>query len=217
MYCCFFFKASTCLELRALVPAVSGVYRIYPWRDRQRPVDVYCDMKTQGGGWTAIQRRVYGPVRFNRTWSEYKKGFGSAETEYWLGNDLIHMLTVKNTTSLYVSIMLTNRTTLYERYDQFYITDEADDYRIQLAGNATGSLGDSMRDPLPSWNINGMKFSTADRDNDLWPGGPCGSRWGGWWFNHCGKTFLNSDHQYPPWDPKVSNRSHIRETMMMIK
>ncbi|XP_061187095.1 fibroleukin-like [Saccostrea echinata] len=166
----------------------------------------------------AIQRRVYDYERFNRTWSEYKKGFGSTGTGYWLGNDLIHNLTVEKATSLYVSITLTAGATLYERYDQFYITVEADGYRIQLTGNTTGSLGDSMRVSWPNWNINGMKFSTFDRDNDMWTGGVCGHREGGWWFNECGLTFLNSDPiQNVLWDPVLSSKTQVRETMMMIK
>ncbi|XP_062589396.1 fibroleukin-like [Saccostrea cucullata] len=121
----------------------------------------------------------------------------------WTGNNLIHKLKVANKTSLYIAITLTNGTTLYERYDQFYITDEADGYRLNLTGKSTGTLGDSMTPSYRHWNLNGMKFSTADRDNDMYPGGPCGSREGGWWFNHCSQSFLNSDYWYPPWAPTI--------------
>ncbi|KAH7959104.1 hypothetical protein HPB49_008252 [Dermacentor silvarum] len=50
--------------------------------------NVYCDMDTDGGGWTVIQRRgQYGNPVFNfyRNWTEYANGFGNPAEEYWIG------------------------------------------------------------------------------------------------------------------------------------
>lgn len=48
-------------------------------------------MDIDGGGWTVIQRRGFGPygtsrqMNFNRTWEEYAKGFGNVSIDYWFG------------------------------------------------------------------------------------------------------------------------------------
>ena len=46
---------------------------------------VFCDTETTNGGWTVIQRRVDGSVDFNRSWSDYEKGFGDLNREFWYG------------------------------------------------------------------------------------------------------------------------------------
>ena len=69
----------------------SGIYTINP--DGKQPFKVFCDMDTNNGGWTVIQRRSDGSVDFFKNWVDYKLGFGSLENEFWLGNDNIHRLT----------------------------------------------------------------------------------------------------------------------------
>ncbi|XP_062593963.1 ficolin-1-like [Saccostrea cucullata] len=191
---------------------LSNVYTIYP-RDNQWSVYVQCDMTTKGGGWTVIQRRVDGSTDFDRTWQEYKEGFGSVNSSYWLGNDVIHLLT-KNSSSLYVSITLNNGTTLYQQYEEFYITDETDKYRLYLNGPTTGTLGDGMLDTGDSTkDLSGMYFTTLDRDNDR-ASGNCAGWGGGWWFNFCHNAFLNGPwypgHWIDPWSPTVRDVGLIK-------
>lgn len=40
-----------------------------------------------------FQRRVGGSINFFRDWDSYKRGFGNLGTEFWLGNDCLHLLT----------------------------------------------------------------------------------------------------------------------------
>ncbi|XP_062579617.1 ficolin-2-like [Saccostrea cucullata] len=181
-------------------------------------------MVNEGGGWTAIQRRVSGSVRFNRTWAEYKDGFGFPNDSYWIGNDVIYQLTKGRNSSLYVSITLTNGTKLYELYNQFSIADEMNNYRLLLGGPATGTLGDSMSDTGSSYyDLSGMSFSTPDRDNDRSIGNCAASSniRGGWWFNSCNHAFLNGPWSpgswFRPWYPTVTDSTQIKETLMMIK
>ncbi|KAJ8013672.1 hypothetical protein DPEC_G00032230 [Dallia pectoralis] len=72
----------------------NGVFTIYP-AGPTSPVQVFCDMECGAymGKWTVIQNRQDGSVNFYRKWDEYKKGFGSAAGEYWLGLETMHLLT----------------------------------------------------------------------------------------------------------------------------
>ncbi|TFK08383.1 interleukin-15 receptor subunit alpha [Platysternon megacephalum] len=81
-----------CKELLAKGRTLSGWYAIYPGVTADS-ITVFCDMDTDGGGWIVFQRRADGSVDFFRDWDSYKKGFGNQLTEFWLGNDNIHLLT----------------------------------------------------------------------------------------------------------------------------
>ncbi|XP_062609684.1 fibroleukin-like isoform X2 [Saccostrea cucullata] len=202
----------------------SGKYEINPFGN-ETSVSVYCDMVTDGGGWTAIQKRVSGSVSFDRNWTDYKTGFGNPNGSYWIGNDVIHQLTKRRNSSLYVSITLTNGTRLYELYNQFSVANETNKYRLFLGGPATGTLGDSIFNTGNSnKDLSGMYFTTPDRDNDRYGGVNCAAlsdRRGGWWFNACHRAFLNGQWSPESWDwpwyPTVTDGKQIKETLMMIK
>jgi hypothetical protein len=51
---------------------------------------ILCNFDLFGGGWTIIMHRQWPPqIHFNRTWADYKLGFGTMQAgqEFWLGND----------------------------------------------------------------------------------------------------------------------------------
>ncbi|XP_043913760.1 ficolin-1-like isoform X2 [Protopterus annectens] len=83
--------AKDCKELMGKGNTLSGLYTIYT--NGCKPMEVFCDMHTDGGGWLVFQRRIDGSVDFFRDWNSYKKGFGYKQTEFWLGNDNICKLT----------------------------------------------------------------------------------------------------------------------------
>ncbi|XP_078616738.1 uncharacterized protein LOC144885015 isoform X1 [Branchiostoma floridae x Branchiostoma japonicum] len=171
-----------CAAYKASGQTTSGVY---PLGSLPSGVQAYCDMDTAGGGWTVIQRRQDGSVPFNRTWEEYRLGFGNKSGEYWLGNDNIHLLTNQKEYSLRIELQDWEGNQTSAEYSTFRVSGESGGYRLHISGYS-GTAGDSM-----TYN-NGQRFSTVDRDNDAYSG-YCSQERGqtGWWFRGCGFSFLN--------------------------
>ena len=154
--------------------------------DGKGSFNVYCDMRTDGGGWTVFQRRQDGSVDFYRGWNDYKSGFGQLTAEFWLGNDKIHRLTAARPNALRVELEDWNRVKVYAKYSKFNISDEQSNYRLEV-GSYSGTAGDSF-----AWYNNKMAFSTKDRDNDGKLYTHCAIyASGGWWYRGCRYSNLN--------------------------
>ncbi|XP_062616407.1 ryncolin-1-like [Saccostrea cucullata] len=109
-----------------------GIYTVYP--DNKNPVRVYCDMTTDGGGWTVIQNRYDGSTNFYRNWNEYKKDFGNLLKELWLGNDNIHALTKNGDQELRIEMSKFSGSKVFAKYSQFSIGDESKKYKLSISG-----------------------------------------------------------------------------------
>ncbi|CAJ1051185.1 angiopoietin-4 [Xyrichtys novacula] len=165
--------------------SVSGVYPIYI-SNRTEPVQVFCDMETAGGGWTVFQRRFNGSVDFQRSWREYKLGFGDVLGEHWLGNEALYLLSSQGQYSMRVELRDWDGNPAYSQYDRFTLTGERQQYRLYLRGYS-GTTGRQS-----SLATHGMGFSTRDQDNDNCDHCKCALMLtGGWWFDACGFSNLN--------------------------
>ncbi|XP_030324614.1 angiopoietin-related protein 7, partial [Calypte anna] len=157
----------------------SGIYSIMP-SVGGTPLEVLCEMDTEGGGWTVIQRRQDGSVDFNRTWKEYKEGFGDLNGEFWLGNENIHKMTSQGDYSLRIDLEDWNSKHKHAFYQVFSIEDEANEYRLHVDG-FSGTVEDSF-----AWYHNKRSFSTPDSGNI------CAEiSHGGWWYHQCFFSNLN--------------------------
>ncbi|XP_053652829.2 ryncolin-1 isoform X2 [Cherax quadricarinatus] len=158
----------------------SGIYEIYP--SECRAVRVWCDLTTDGGGWTVFLNRQQQDkqINFTRTWKEYKMGFGDVGAEYWLGNEFVHQLTAKGDQVLRVDAEDFNGSKRWGVWGRFRVEDEAHNYKLlAVMYSSNSTLGDGLL-----WH-SGMQFSTIDKDNDKHKGSCAHEYKGGWWYNVC--------------------------------
>ncbi|KAL3066494.1 hypothetical protein OYC64_016452 [Pagothenia borchgrevinki] len=137
----------------------SGVYTIFPGGP-DTPLQVFCDMNTDGGRWTVFLKRMDGTENFYRPWSLYKAGFGNLAGAYWLGLENILLLTLRKENELRVDMEDWEGGKADAKYSSFSIDSENHGYELHLGKFTGGNAGDSLTFQ------NNMKFTTFDRDQD---------------------------------------------------
>ena len=205
-----------CLDLLHKGYTNDGVYLINP--NGNGYFHAYCDQKTNGGGWTVIQRRLNGSVDFYRDRSNYKEGFGNLLWEFWLGNDKIPKTTTQGSQLLIELTDLDNQMA-HAHYGLFYVGKETEKYVLYVS-EFSGTAGDSMA------YHNGNMFSTHDQDNDNSNtiGHSCAtSNSGSWWYNDCHHANLNGRYGGVTHDTGINWftwRGHsysLKETCMKVR
>ena len=179
---CFFTKPSAAYQMQCLCEGkwITG--------------NVFYDATTTDGEWTVIQRRVDGTENFNRSWSDYEKGFGNLNGEFWYGLKTINCLTQVGQWELRVDFEFKNNSRSHLHYNKFKVGSASNDYPLAIGG----FTGITPTDPFSTYH-NGAKFSTYDKDNDNWPNS-CADKVnnaegnGGWWYNDCWTINLNINY-----------------------
>nr|XP_006634784.1 PREDICTED: tenascin-N [Lepisosteus oculatus] len=161
-----------------------GVYTIYLNNDRSKPMEVYCDMTTDGGGWIVLQRRNSGKLDFLKRWKQYIQGFGNLTDEFWLGLEKIYELTNTNTQYELRVDLKAGSESVYAVYDNFKIAPVRQKFKLTI-GNYRGTAGDAMT------YHQGRPFSTIDQDNDIALSNCALTHRGAWWYKNCHLANLN--------------------------
>ncbi|XP_035993324.1 microfibril-associated glycoprotein 4 [Fundulus heteroclitus] len=169
--------------------SLSGVYTIYPGGPTT-PLHVYCDMETDGGRWTVFLRRIDGTESFFRPWKHYKAGFGNVAGEYWLGLENVLLLTMRKENELRVDMEDWEGAQASAQYSSFSIGPESAGYQLHLGSFTGGTAGDSLS------SHNSMKFTTFDKDQDMWNKNCAQHYLGGFWYNTC--QYANPTGMYAP-------------------
>ncbi|EAT48215.1 AAEL000726-PA [Aedes aegypti] len=127
-----------------------------------------------GGGWIVLMQRYDGTVRFNRSWAEYRDGFGMVGHEFWLGLERIHQMTKDAEYELMIEMQDFEGNYKYAGYDAFAVGPEEERYPLAKVGkfNKTAYV-DSFG------KHRGYGFSTYDNDDN-----GCSNQYGrgGWWY-----------------------------------
>ncbi|KAM4886574.1 LOW QUALITY PROTEIN: fibrinogen-like protein 1-like protein [Sylvia borin] len=201
-----------CSRLRKNSP--SGVYVIQPARSPPRVV--WCDMDTEGKGWTVVQRNSHDTeLTWKQSWTTYKYGFGNVHSDYWLGTEYLHLLTQQGTYKVRFVVRDKANVTHYAEYDIFRVENEASGYPLRL-GRHSGDGDDylTLYHPKKGGIHDNMKFSTVDKDQDQYSGN-CAKSYGGWWYNRCQNVLLNAKN-YIVW-PGFCDNGDCASSLILVK
>lgn len=176
---------------------MDGVYRfLVPERNEvQRDLhERYCAFATDGPVWTVIQSRGRSfdpPENFNRSWDEYRAGFGNLSRDFWFGNEFAHKILYRDDHELRVELQEAGEPLDWAEYPLFWLDSESYNYQLSVAGEFRGSLPDALE------QHNRRDFSTYDRRSSHAKSADstCAEDYGGgWWFDRCTQCNLNGEH-----------------------
>ncbi|EEC11754.1 ixoderin B, putative, partial [Ixodes scapularis] len=176
-------RAVSCSQLKRLGNDVTSEYLINP----HRGCKVKCDMETNGGGWTVIQRRggseTFEENLFERTEKEYQDGFGAGATSYWIGKSVLRLRDKEEISPLLFSYFHCAHHVF--GFQQPMVNSS--EHQINC-GNGSPKHRTSY-DALKTYN--GYEFFMGDSQFMEPYSGCYPPLSGGWWYNECLRSNLN--------------------------
>ncbi|KAH8410507.1 hypothetical protein KR215_010421, partial [Drosophila sulfurigaster] len=182
------------------------------------PFAAPCESRIEDGGWTVIQRRLEGNINFQRSWNEYREGFGDLRGDFFIGLEKLHRMTTAHPQELLIFYEATLLKTEQEKFTNFVIGSEKEEYVLKSA--VYYSYNGLIR------HI-GEKFTTYDRDNDGYWLDNCAKIFnGGWWYGECVPDNDGSSNLNGPYASDTDKKArgimykgirNIRAVQMMIR
>ena len=209
-------KPKDCIDLKCYrVSTADGGAMIYPESISFTKLEVTCKQTGDGGGWIVYLRRFDGSVAFNRTWADYKGGFGEQgeSKESWLGNENVYQL-IKSFASkgggaqLRIEGYAFNGSSCVTTLDKFVLMDETNKYRLQFADGVS-----TMRGGIKDWEYSrDTWFLTTDNSYEHF----CFKQFsGGWWYGTCHRAYFTG--KYPKDKTTITDNFYIRKFEMPLK
>ncbi|XP_022610587.1 tenascin-N [Seriola dumerili] len=205
-----------CVQIMRNGNKQSGIYIVYINNNQSKPIEVYCDMDTDGGGWLMLQRRTTGKLDFMKRWRQYIAGFGNMTDEFWIGLDKIYELTNTPTQYELRFDLGVGSERAYAVYDNFKIAPVKQKFKLTI-GKYSGTAGDAMT------YHQGRPWTTVDSDNDIALGNCALTHRGAWWYKNCHLANLNgkwgdSRHSMGVnWEPWKGHLTSLDFTEMKIR
>ncbi|CAC5400805.1 Ryncolin-2,Fibrinogen C domain-containing protein 1-A,Microfibril-associated glycoprotein 4,Ficolin-1-A,Ryncolin-1,Tenascin,Fibrinogen C domain-containing protein 1-B,Fibrinogen C domain-containing protein 1 [Mytilus coruscus] len=178
-------NSRNCYDIYMCYSKGNGVYNV-SLDGTKDDFQIYCDM--DNGGWSVIQSRFDGSLSFQKSYMEYKEGFGDVYGEYWLGLENIHTIVSSGNFEVRFDLEDWEGNTRYAVYSYFALADGNHNYQLNISGYI-GNAGDAAR------THDGMLFSAGMIDYDNWPTA-CVDRFGGggFWYNACHNMNINGQY-----------------------
>jgi len=132
-----------------------------------------------------VEQKVDTVASFNRTWAEFKAGFGNQTGNYWIGNDALSQLTKGDIYKMKFDLQSRDNSMWYwAEYSTFIVGNESTGYMLQIGGYSGNVTTDAAS------TQNGVGFTTFDRDNDAYAANCAAVFGGGFWYSNCGKCLV---------------------------
>ncbi|XP_054083046.1 angiopoietin-related protein 7 isoform X2 [Zeugodacus cucurbitae] len=166
----------------------SGIYNITPLN--MSPFEVFCLTDPKGGcGWTLVWRRNEINDDFNRTWAEYRNGFGELTDNFFIGLDKLYALTIAEPQQLRMGIKYGSNNWELDIFDEFVVGNVCTQYELVITNPQNKRRIFKRLNKRAHFFTKDLSSSSKNEE--------CAKAMGmGWWYTDDCKNYLKSRVYY---------------------